>query len=76
MAIEIMLPQIGAATQPGRIVRWFATEGSEVREGELLYVVEVDGTAHEVEAPATGTLRINAGLDRTYETGTILGLIE
>jgi pyruvate/2-oxoglutarate dehydrogenase complex dihydrolipoamide acyltransferase (E2) component len=76
MAIEIVLPQIGAATQPGKVVRWFAAEGESIREGDPLYVVEVSGTAHEVEAPGTGTLRINAALGQTYQTGTVLGLIE
>jgi pyruvate/2-oxoglutarate dehydrogenase complex dihydrolipoamide acyltransferase (E2) component len=76
MAIEIVLPQIGASSQPGKIVRWFSHEGGQVTEGQPLYVVEVAGAAHEVEAPATGTLRINAGLDRTYEAGSILGVIE
>lgn len=76
MAIEIVLPQIGPSAEPGKIVRWFSPEGGAVTEGQALYVVEVGGAAHEVEAPASGTLRINAGLDRTYEVGSILGLIE
>lgn len=76
MGIEIVLPQIGTTARPGKIVRWFAADGEPVREGEPLYVVEVAGAANEIQAPGTGTLRINAGLDRTYETGTILGLIE
>lgn len=76
MAIEIVLPQIGAAAHAGKIVHWFAAEGAAVREGQPLYRVEVDGASHEVEAPGTGILRINAGLDRTYEPGTILGVIE
>jgi pyruvate/2-oxoglutarate dehydrogenase complex dihydrolipoamide acyltransferase (E2) component len=76
MAIEIVLPQIGQSTEPGTIVRWFSPEGGHVTEGQPLYVFEVAGAAHDVEAPATGTLRINAGLNRTYEVGTILGLIE
>lgn len=76
MAIEIVLPQIGQSAEPGTITRWFSPEGGHVTEGQPLYVVEVAGVAHEVEAPATGTLRINAGLDRTYEVGSIIGLIE
>jgi pyruvate/2-oxoglutarate dehydrogenase complex dihydrolipoamide acyltransferase (E2) component len=76
MAIELVLPQIGPSATPGKIVRWFSPEGGQVTEGQPLYVVEVAGAPHEVEAPATGTLRINAGLDRTYEVGSIIGLIE
>lgn len=76
MAVEIVLPQVGATSLPAKIVRWHSPEGGHVVEGQALYVFDVAGVETQVEAPATGTLRINAGLDRTYDAGTVLGLIE
>jgi pyruvate/2-oxoglutarate dehydrogenase complex dihydrolipoamide acyltransferase (E2) component len=47
-----------------------------VTEGQPLFLLEADKSANEVEAPATGTLRITMPAGESYEVGTILGSIE
>ena len=47
-----------------------------VTEGDPLYLLEADKSANEVEAPATGILRIEAETGETYEVGTVIGYIE
>jgi pyruvate/2-oxoglutarate dehydrogenase complex dihydrolipoamide acyltransferase (E2) component len=76
MAIEILLPKIGFSMNEGQIAEWLFGDGEEVVEGEALYLLEADKSTNEVEAPATGILRISAVEGETYEVGTVLGYIE
>jgi pyruvate/2-oxoglutarate dehydrogenase complex dihydrolipoamide acyltransferase (E2) component len=76
MATEILLPKIGFSMTEAQIAEWLAEDGAEVTEGQPLFLLEADKSANEVEAPASGTLRIHAEAGETYEVGTILGIIE
>lgn len=76
MATEILLPKIGFSMTEGEIAEWLAEDGSEVTEGQPLFLLEADKSANEVEAPASGILRIIAEAGETYEVGTVLGTIE
>ena len=76
MAVEILLPKIGFSMNEGQVAEWLAKDGEEVKEGQPLYSLEADKSTNEVEAPASGTLRIVAQLGETYEVGTVLGYIE
>ena len=76
MAIEILLPKIGFSMNEGVLTEWLAADGAQVKEGEPLYTIESDKSNHEVESPATGTLKIVAAAQETYEVGTVLGYIE
>lgn len=75
MATEILLPKIGFSMTEGEIAEWLAEDGAEVTEGQPLYLLEADKSANEVEAPASGVLRIIAPAGETYEVGTVLGTI-
>jgi len=76
MAIEILLPKIGFSMNEGVLTEWLAADGAQVKEGEPLYTIESDKSNNEVESPATGTLKIVAAAQETYEVGTVLGYIE
>ena len=76
MATQILLPKIGFSMTEGQIAEWLAKDGDEVSEGQPLYLLEADKSANEVEAPASGTLRIQAEPGETYEVGTVIGTIE
>lgn len=76
MAVEILLPKIGFSMQEGQIAEWLAKDGDKVTEGDPLFSLEADKSTNEVEAPATGTLKITAAVGETYEVGTVLGWIE
>jgi pyruvate/2-oxoglutarate dehydrogenase complex dihydrolipoamide acyltransferase (E2) component len=60
----------------GQVAEWLAKDGDEIKEGQPLYSLEADKSTNEVEAPASGKLRIVAQLGETYEVGTVLGYIE
>ena len=76
MAVEILLPKIGFSMNEGQVAEWLAKDGEEVKEGQPLYSLEADKSTNEVEAPASGKLRIVAQIGETYEIGTVLGYIE
>jgi pyruvate/2-oxoglutarate dehydrogenase complex dihydrolipoamide acyltransferase (E2) component len=76
MAVEILLPKIGFSMNEGQVAEWLAKDGDEIKEGQPLYSLEADKSTNEVEAPASGKLRIVAQLGETYEVGTVLGYIE
>ena len=76
MATDILLPKIGFSMTEAQIAEWLAEDGATVTEGQPLYLLEADKAANEVEAPASGTLRIIAQPGETYEVGTVLGTIE
>jgi pyruvate/2-oxoglutarate dehydrogenase complex dihydrolipoamide acyltransferase (E2) component len=76
MATEILLPKIGFAMNEGELKEWLIEDGQPVTAGDLLFVLEADKSANEVEAPASGTLKILQPAGEVYEVGTVLGLIE
>ena len=76
MATEILLPKIGFSMSEGQISEWLAADGDAVTEGQPLFLLEADKSANEVEAPATGTLRIFKEAGETYQVGEVLGSIE
>jgi pyruvate/2-oxoglutarate dehydrogenase complex dihydrolipoamide acyltransferase (E2) component len=76
MAVEILLPKIGFSMNEGQVAEWLAADGAEVAEGQPLFSLEADKSTNEVEAPASGKLRIVAVVGETYEVGTVLGYID
>ena len=60
----------------GVLSRWLVEDGATSREGQPLYELESDKSLQEVEAPASGRLKILvAATGETYPVGTVLGEI-
>lgn len=76
MATEILLPKLGFSMSEGQLAEWLVADGGQAVEGEPLFSLESDKSLNEVEAPASGTLRILKEPGETYAVGTILGVIE
>src|SRR5262249_17898149 len=77
MPLEVRLPQLGEATTAARLGAWLRREGDAVIAGEPIAEVETDKTNVEIEAPASGILRIliAAGSDGVM-VGQRLGMID
>lgn len=75
MAIDIILPKLGFSMNEGTLTEWLVPDGGEAVEGQPLYALESDKSVQEVDAPASGTLKILKQADETYEVGTVLGTI-
>ncbi|MBE9604301.1 acetoin dehydrogenase dihydrolipoyllysine-residue acetyltransferase subunit [Acetobacteraceae bacterium H6797] len=58
MATEIILPRVDMDMATGRVGAWHVSDGETVEKGQPLFEIETDKAAMEIEAPASGTLRI------------------
>ena len=76
MATEIIFPKIGFSMTEGQIAEWMYGEGEDVTEGECLFLLEADKSTNEVDAPATGKLRIVTPEGETVQVGTVVGYID
>jgi pyruvate dehydrogenase E2 component (dihydrolipoamide acetyltransferase) len=56
-AIEVILPKVDMDMTSGVIAQWLVAEGSQVKEGDVLFEMETGKAMMEVEAPATGVIR-------------------
>ena len=76
MAVDVIMPAMGATQETGRLVRWLKQEGASVVEGEALMEVETDKSVVEVEAPASGVLaRVAASPGDDVPVGRTIALI-
>ncbi len=60
----------------GELTEWLVADGGQVTEGEPLFSVESEKSTNEVEAPASGTLKVLKPIGEVYEVGTVIGIIE
>ena len=58
MPVEVIFPRVDMEMTSGRIAQWHAQDGATVAAGAPLFEIETDKAAMEIEAPASGTLRI------------------
>ena len=73
--IQVLLPKLGFSMNEGELVEWMVEEGGQAVEGQPLFSLESEKSTQEVDAPASGTLRILKQPGETYEVGTVLGEI-
>jgi pyruvate/2-oxoglutarate dehydrogenase complex dihydrolipoamide acyltransferase (E2) component len=76
MATEIILPKIGFSMTTGVLAEWLIKDGAQVVAGAPLFSLENDKSVTEVEAPASGVLRVVKAAGESYDVGTVLAIIE
>ena len=76
MTTEIRIPKIGMSASSMTLTEWMFGDGEVVSQGDIIYTVETDKTTVEVEAQASGTLRVIAEEGAEYAVGTLVGTIE
>ncbi len=76
MPTRVQMPQLGATMTEGRLIKWLAEEGQQVRKGQPIAEIETDKIVAEVEAPEDGVLaRTVAEPDDMVEVTGLLGWI-
>jgi pyruvate/2-oxoglutarate dehydrogenase complex dihydrolipoamide acyltransferase (E2) component len=75
MATEIRIPKIGMSATEMTLTEWMFGDGEAVNAGDILYTVETDKTATEIEAQASGTLKVIGVEGESYAVGTLIGTI-
>ena len=75
MATQVLLPKIGFSMNEGVLSQWLAADGETIAAGQPLYALESEKSVQEIEAPASGILKIIAKIGETYPVGTVLAEI-
>jgi len=75
MATNVTMPKLGLTMETGKIVEWKAAEGGDVKEGEILLIVETEKITYEVEAPASGLLHIVVAAEEEVPVAELIGII-
>lgn len=65
MTIEVVVPRLGWSMDEGTFVEWLKREGEFVRRGDMLFVIEGDKAAQEVESFDEGFLSIPASAPKS-----------
>ncbi len=58
MISNILMPKLGLVMKKGRIIKWYKQAGDFVKEGEPLFQISTEKVTIDVEAKASGYLRI------------------
>ena len=61
MPVDVILPRVDMDMVSGRISRWFVAEGDIVKKGQVLFEIETDKSAMEVDSPTSGIIKDISG---------------
>jgi pyruvate/2-oxoglutarate dehydrogenase complex dihydrolipoamide acyltransferase (E2) component len=75
MTTQVLMPKIGFSMEEGTLAEWLLSDGADVKEGQALYSLESEKSIQEIEAPASGKLKIIATPGTTYKVGDVLAEI-
>jgi pyruvate/2-oxoglutarate dehydrogenase complex dihydrolipoamide acyltransferase (E2) component len=75
MSTTLTLPKLEMSMSEGTLAEWVAADGTEVQEGQVIYLLETDKTSREIESPVSGKLVHKAAAGETYDCGTEIGEI-
>lgn len=75
MAFIITLPRLGFAMEEGMIAEWYVLDGQRIEAGQPMFALESEKSTTEIEAPASGILKITAPVGEPLPVGAVLGEI-
>ena len=75
MATTLTMPKLGLTMTEGKIVKWLKRDGERVEQGHPVVVVMSKKITYEMEAPASGTLRVVAQPAETRKVTEVIGFI-
>jgi pyruvate/2-oxoglutarate dehydrogenase complex dihydrolipoamide acyltransferase (E2) component len=71
----VPVPQLGNEITEAEITEWLKADGDVVEQGEPIVSITTTKMAIEIEAPASGTLRIRIPEGEIAEVGAVLAEI-
>ena len=75
MAAYIAIPKLGMTMTEATVDTWKVKEGDRVEKGDVVLVIQTEKTRWDVEAAASGYVRILVEEDVTAPVGRVVGLI-
>ena len=76
--IEITIPRLGWSMEEGTFSEWLKRDGDWVEKGDMLFVLESDKAAQEIESFESGVLKIGPTAPQPSETvkvGQVIGYL-
>ncbi len=76
--MEVRFPEVSKEdpTTQGVVATWFVSDGETVRQDQLLAEVQVDKVTAEVNAPASGAIKIIIPEQAVVVQSTVIAYIE
>lgn len=76
MALEVVMPQMGADMTEGTLVRWLKSPGDTIERGDIIAEIETDKATVELEAFDAGVLRqVVAAEGDVVPVGEVIALL-
>jgi pyruvate dehydrogenase E2 component (dihydrolipoamide acetyltransferase) len=75
MATEVILPKVDMDMTTGIISKWHVKNGDTVKKGSVLFEMETDKSAIEIESPADGAINNLAETGKAIEIGKAVAMI-
>ena len=75
MPVAVLYPKVSLEMSSGTIARWLVKEGDTVARGQVLFEIDNDKAAVEVEAPASGTMTGMVSAETEIEVGAAVAQI-
>ena len=75
MSIKLTIPKLEMSMSEGTLAEWVVADGTDVKEGDVIYILETNKASRDIEAPASGKLVHRAEAGETYDCGTEIGEI-
>ena len=75
MAVAVTMPKLGLTMTQGKVVKWLRGDGEQVAQGDPIVVVMTKKITSELQAPASGILRIIVQPQESRTVGVPLGFI-
>lgn len=76
MAHEIKVPPVGESISEGTIAQWLKADGELVTKGENLVVLDTEKASQDLQAEASGRLKISIAAGKDVKIGEVIGYIE
>ena len=76
MPTEVILPRVDMDMATGKVSRWFVAENAKIEKGQVIFEIETDKAAMEIEAPASGIIRDLTGREgEEVPVGSVVAMI-
>ncbi len=75
MATILTMPKLGLTMTEGKVVKWLRQDGEQVVQGQPVVVVMSKKITYEMEAPASGIVRIAVQAKESRQVTDVLGFI-
>ncbi len=76
MATEVILPKVDMDMDHGSISKWHVKDGDTVKKGQVVFEIETDKSAMEIDSPADGVIKLAGVKEKEpIAIGTVVAMI-